>query len=540
MKKYITESLKYLLRTRPFIGKYVAEIDAMYAMSPEELRARNERRFLEIFRKAYVHSEYYRGLCSSHGVTSIDDIQHLEDIVKLPILTKDILKAHGKELLTRKERGLMKNHTSGTTGTPLTVWQDWASVWREQAYFVCYRKRCGYNYGEPMVSLRGNLGRNDISLKVHVSNTLFLSSYDINEHTAETYHQLIEMHHPKAIEGYPSSLYNLALVLRDKGLECHIPVAFTSSETLHDYQRSLVEKIFHTQIYDHYGTTERTIRLEESFDHDGYFEDPGYGIEEYHDDYVITTSLINDAFPLIRYKTNDRVVLKDTALKTKENFIDYIQGRNDDCLVCKDGTKVVRLGFVTKDFDDIDKAQFVQKEKGSVELHVVSSKLLEVDVLEQIKKNIENRCGKDNMDIAVLQVSEKDIIYSKNLKFKYVISQFGGGGSLTFNFIERVEGRSISYIVGKDGTKYSDAALTFVFKDVHGVRLAQFVQNEVGKIILNVVPENVFSEKDKEGILEYIDQKIGKENMDVDFRLIDESQMQYTKRNKLALVISNL
>lgn len=426
MKKYITESLKYLLRTRPFIGKYVAEIDAMYAMSPEELRAKNERRFLEIFRKAYVHSEYYRGLCSSHGVTSIDDIQHLEDIVKLPILTKDILKAHGKELLTRKERGLMKNHTSGTTGTPLTVWQDWASVWREQAYFVCYRKRCGYNYGEPMVSLRGNLGRNDISLKVHVSNTLFLSSYNINEHTAETYHQLIEMHHPKAIEGYPSSLYNLALVLRDKGLECHIPVAFTSSETLHDYQRSLVEKIFHTQIYDHYGTTERTIRLEESFDHDGYFEDPGYGIEEYHDDYVITTSLINDAFPLIRYKTNDRVVLKDTALKTKENFI------------------------------------------------------------------------------------------------------------------ERVEGRSISYIVGKDGTKYSDAALTFVFKDVHGVRLAQFVQNEVGKIILNVVPENVFSEKDKEGILEYIDQKIGKENMDVDFRLIDESQMQYTKRNKLALVISNL
>lgn len=428
MKKYITESLKYLLRTRPFIGKYVAEIDAMYAMSPEELRARNERRFLEIFRKAYVHSEYYRGLCNSQGVMSMDDIQHLEDIVKLPILTKDILKVHGKELLTCKERGLMKNHTSGTTGTPLTVWQDWASVWREQAYFVCYRKRCGYSYGEPIVSLRGNLGRNDISLKVHVSNTLFLSSYNINEHTAETYHQLIEKHHPKAIEGYPSSLYNLALVLRDKGLECHIPVAFTSSETLHDYQRSLVEKIFHTQIYDHYGTTERTIRLEESFDHDGYFEDPGYGIEEYHDDYVITTSLINDAFPLIRYKTNDRVVLKPNTILT--------------------------------------------------------------------------------------HASEP--------------------------MVERVEGRSISYIVGKDGTKYSDAALTFVFKDVHGVRLAQFVQNEVGKIILNVVPENVFSEKDKEGILEYIDQKIGKENMDVDFRLIDESQMQYTKRNKLALVISNL
>ena len=216
--------------------------------------------------------------------------------------------------------------------------------------------------------------------------------------------------------------------MRDKGLECHIPVAFTSSETLHDYQRNLIEKTFHTQIYDHYGTTERTIRLEESFDHDGYFEDPGYGIEEYHDDYVITTSLINDTFPLIRYKTNDRVVLKPNTILT--------------------------------------------------------------------------------------HASEP--------------------------MVKRVEGRSVSFIIGKDGTKYSDAALTFIFKEAYGVRLAQFVQNEVGKIFLNVVPESNFSEKDKDEILKNIDQKIGKENIDVDFRLIDESQMQYSKRNKLALVISNL
>lgn len=315
-KKYIKESLKYLLRSSFFINKYVEEIDALYEMTPMELKMRNEKRFLEIFNKAFTSSAYYRNLCKSVGVTSIDDIKHIEDIVKLPILTKDMLKKHGKELLTCKEKGLIKNHTSGTTGTPLTVYQDWKSVWKEQAYFVCYRKRCGYNYGEPMVSLRGNLTRDEIYLKIHVSNTLFLSSYNINSKTAETYHRLIEKHHPKAIEGYPSSLYSLALVLKDKGLECHIPVAFTSSETLFDYQRKLIEKIFHTQVYDHYGTTERTIRLEESFDHNGYFEDPGYGIEEYYDDHIISTSLINDVFPLIRYKTDDRIVLKEGVKKT--------------------------------------------------------------------------------------------------------------------------------------------------------------------------------------------------------------------------------
>ena len=144
-KKYIKESLKYLLRSSFFINKYVEEIDALYEMTPMELKMRNEKRFLEIFNKVFTSSAYYRNLCKSVGVTSIDDIKHIEDIVKLPILTKDMLKKHGKELLTCKEKGLIKNHTSGTTGTPLTVYQDWKSVWKEQAYFVCYRQRCGYN-----------------------------------------------------------------------------------------------------------------------------------------------------------------------------------------------------------------------------------------------------------------------------------------------------------------------------------------------------------------------------------------------------------
>lgn len=428
IKGYIKETSKYLLRSRLFVNRYVREIDAMYDMSPEELKERNEKRFLEIFRKAFSCSSYYRSLCQEHGVTTADDVRCLEDIVKLPVLTKDMLKKHGKELLTRKEKGLIKNHTSGTTGTPLTVYQDWASVWREQAYFVCYRKRCGYNYGEPIVSLRGNLTRKEISLKVHVSNTLYLSSYNINAQTAETYHRLIEKHHPKAIEGYPSSLYSLALVFRDKGLECHIPVAFTSSETMFDYQRKLIEQVFHTQIYDHYGTTERTIRLEESFDHNGYFEDPGYGIEEYHDDYIISTSLINDVFPLIRYRTNDRVVLKPNAMLTHV------------------GEPVVK----------------------------------------------------------------------------------------------QIDGRAISNIIGKDGTAFSDSALTFIFKEARGVRFAQFIQDEIGKVVVNIVPEAGFTLQDKANVLQSIVRTLGASNMDIELRTIDESEMQYTKRNKLALVISNL
>lgn len=426
-KKYIKESLKYLLRSSFFINKYVEEIDALYEMTPMELKMRNEKRFLEIFNKVFTSSAYYRNLCKSVGVTSIDDIKHIEDIVKLPILTKDMLKKHGKELLTCKEKGLIKNHTSGTTGTPLTVYQDWKSVWKEQAYFVCYRKRCGYNYGEPMVSLRGNLTRDEISMKIHVSNTLFLSSYNINSKTAETYHRLIERHHPKAIEGYPSSLYSLALVLKDKGLECHIPVAFTSSETLFDYQRKLIEKIFHTQVYDHYGTTERTIRLEESFDHNGYFEDPGYGIEEYYDDHVISTSLINDIFPLIRYKTDDRIVLKEGINKSSQGFIDNaggierVVGRTDDILVCKDDSMVTRVDFI-EEGEHIKACQWIQNEKGKLEIRIVPDEGFTNKDVDFVIEETLKRCGHGNMDITTKVCSMDEMIFSKRGKFKLIVN----------------------------------------------------------------------------------------------------------------------
>lgn len=54
MRKYIKESLKYLLRTRLFIHKYVDEINAMYDMTSEELKARNERRFWKYLEKRII------------------------------------------------------------------------------------------------------------------------------------------------------------------------------------------------------------------------------------------------------------------------------------------------------------------------------------------------------------------------------------------------------------------------------------------------------------------------------------------------------
>ena len=423
MNKYLKESIKYLLRSYPVIYPYVKEVERMYNMSHDELQGRNERVFLKIFRKAYTKSSFYHKLYTEAGI-KLEDIKCLGDISKLPVVTKDMILHQSDALLTTSKWKLLKNRTSGTTGTPLTVFEDWKSIWKEQAYFYCYRKRCGYIYGQPLVSLRGNLGKKDTMMYVHISNTLYLSSYNINEQTVGAYYKGIEKRSPQAIEGYPSSLYNLALLLKDKGLYCNIPVCFTSSENLLDFQRQLIEERFQTKLFDHYGTTERTIRISESIKHDGYFEDPGYSINEYLKDRVVSTSLINSAFPLIRYQSSDVVILKENT-KDERVSIDRIQGRSGNCIKGKDGSiyNNAALTFILTYSHNIRYAQFIQKKNGKVLLNIVPEAVFSSQNLDELKQMIDLKIGLSNLELEINLIKEQDLIYTTRNKYSYIISE---------------------------------------------------------------------------------------------------------------------
>lgn len=423
MNKYLKESIKYLLRSYPVIYPYVKEVERMYNMSHDELQGRNERVFLKIFRKAYTKSSFYHKLYTEAGI-KLEDIKCLGDISKLPVVTKDMILHQSDALLTTSKWKLLKNRTSGTTGTPLTVFEDWKSIWKEQAYFYCYRKRCGYIYGQPLVSLRGNLGKKDTMMYVHISNTLYLSSYNINEQTVGAYYKGIEKRSPQAIEGYPSSLYNLALLLKDKELYCNIPVCFTSSENLLDFQRQLIEERFQTKIFDHYGTTERTIRISESIKHDGYFEDPGYSINEYLKDRVVSTSLINSAFPLIRYQSSDVVILKENT-KDERVSIDRIQGRSGNCIKGKDGSiyNNAALTFILTYSHNIRYAQFIQRKNGKVLLNIVPEAVFSSQNLDELKQMIDLKIGLSNLELEINLIKEQDLIYTTRNKYSYIISE---------------------------------------------------------------------------------------------------------------------
>jgi phenylacetate-CoA ligase len=421
MNKYIKESIKYALRSNVTIMPFVRQIEKLYTLTEDELRIRNEKVFLNIFRRAIVKSKFYRKLYHEHGIT-IDTVKSLDDISRLPIIDKQMINKNPGLLLTVPRVFLSKSYTSGTTGMPLTVYNDYFSVLREQAYQYVFRKRREFKYGNRLVSLRGNLDRNLLKLKVNISNTLYLSSYKINEQTTEKYYGKIHSFEPVAIEGYPSSLYNLCCFLKERDLKLSIPVCFTSSETLFDFQRKLIEDVLNTEIFDYYGNTERTISLAECIDHRGYFSQPGYSISEFRNDNIITTSLINSSFPLIRYKVDDIVSLSGTPalINSELCIIDSIYGKAADNILTKDGTKIGRLFFT--DVENMKLAQVIQHERGVITVNIVPDGIFSEKDKIKLLKNIDERIGLNNIDVNISIVDYSQIIYTKRNKFRQVIS----------------------------------------------------------------------------------------------------------------------
>ncbi len=268
------------------------------------------------------------------------------------------------------------------------------------------------------VVIRGNLPRQEQERYDPFTNTLYLSSFCLNRKNAHWYYDRIQDFAPNAIFAYPSSVESLANFFTDRGQRLHVPLIFTSSETLYSYQREKIVRAFNSRIVDWYGNAERTIALKEGAD-GRYDQLPLYSINEFRDDYIITTGLVNFSFPLIRYRVDDVVLPQPTNWQER---IQQIQGRSDDVLILPDGT---RVGLICNAFDGIQHlrhSQVVQKDPKTIRVNLVAtdaySREDEAQLVRQLKENIGEKAP-----FSLHYVSEDKIIRSRKGKFKLIINE---------------------------------------------------------------------------------------------------------------------
>ena len=418
MISIIKSHIKFYARHNFLLNKRIKKIQSYYN-SPSFDLLKNDK-FLRMLRNAYNTNSFYKKLYDSHGI-DIHSIKSIDDINKLPVLKKSDVRENTNSIKQTKGFLINKGHTSGTTGSPLVVYRDYDSILNEHAYIWWYRMKSGLNPKDKKISIRGDLNRDTLHYFDRASNTLFISSFALNHSNIIKLIPIIREFSPKAALGYPSSLYTIASWLEENNEELNIPLSFTSSESLLAFQEDIIKKTFNTNIFDWYGNAERTIALYR--EGTKYFEPLLYSINEYQTDRVISTSLINNYFPLIRYEVND--VLDNTGkydFEKKSTIINGIYGRIEDYILLPDGTKIGRLDVVFKGINNISMAQIIQKEVSSIQIKVVPFSNYSDNDEKKLRKNLTNKLG-EKLDIKISVVQEDEIEYTKSKKYKLVLSK---------------------------------------------------------------------------------------------------------------------
>ena len=106
--------------------------------------------------------------------------------------------------------------------------------------------------------------------------------------------------------------------------------------------------------------------------------------------------------------------------------------------------------------------------------------------------------------------------------------------------VKKVQGRKSSYLIGKDGTEYSGALLTRVFKDISTIDNAQFVQERRGKVKLNYVPSKGFSKDDEKKLVNAVKEQLGENNFEFDFRPVSADGIVYSSSGKFNYIVNKI
>jgi phenylacetate-CoA ligase len=453
IKKYLNllpeqlkQSLKYaygLLPARIRFGKVFWETYNFLQESQWWSREKLEKYQLEQLEKllnhAYKNVPYYRRVFDERGLKP-GDIQSLNDLRKLPTLTKDEFRVNYKDLIAEnlKSDNLFLLHTSGTTGKPLQWYVDEVENKKELAFIFHQWARVGVNPGEKLVQIRGSIIDNKRLCDYDpINRVLRLSPRIDSKDVVKYYIEKIHKFGAKFLHGYPSIIALFAYKVKEYQLELpfKLEAVLFASENVYSWQREICEDVFECRTYSHYGMAERVALAGECEKSTKYHFVPQYSIVEIDENTkeIVCTSFINYVTPFIRYKTTDVASMPfsyncDECGRNYYPILDSIEGRLEDYIISRRGEIISprNISYLFHNFKTIKNAQVIQKSLDLLEVKVVLKEkeslkrvYSEFDELHEIKNKFQSLVGSDvRIEIKIVD----SIKTSKTGKYRFVIS----------------------------------------------------------------------------------------------------------------------
>ncbi len=388
LKECITLAYSFQQRRRRFGGAFapfLSELERNAHRTPQELAEDQLARLQFTLGHAAASVPYYRSLFAELGFDPAGVVE-VGDLGRLPLLDKETVREQHDRLIAMSGAGpAIPNHTSGTTGKGLHLLMSLEGYQRSYACAWFHYGWNGIRRGDRVATVAGHpvAAPDDMHppfwIHDRLERELLFSSQHLMPDTLPSYADALAGFQPTLLRGYPSSIYLLALHLREAGREDIRPRAvYTSSETLFDHQRRVIEEAFGCQAFSYYSNAERVAHIlqcamgrfhvvtetciVEVLNPDGTPTGPG------HEGELVCTSLINPAMPLIRYRIGDTGTVAEGECRCGLHTptLSSITGRVEDIVVTPDGRHVGRLDHAFKDMLNVREAQIVQENVDSI------------------------------------------------------------------------------------------------------------------------------------------------------------------------------
>lgn len=359
----------------------------------EEMRAFQEHRMQALVTYSAQEVPFYRDWFSKSGLAP-KDVHSLDDLKRLPIVNKAIMRSKGIDLFTAAgfpQKNRMYSRSSGSTGEPFAFYESKLSYSVNMAAKLRTWYKAGYRLGDRYMKIANGTRQGKMkTLQDRINHCAFVPFYSFNDDTLADVLNRIEQSRPKFIRSYPIPLFLLAQYRNTHDGFSYSPThVMTTGSTLPEAYRNEIERAFGCDVIDSY-SCEGTPNTYETTKHDGYQVCEYYGIMEVLDDYdqpvvdgigrVVSTDLWNYAHPFIRYDTMDLVEVRNgTIIK--------IIGRSSDILTCDNGMVFTVHNFshfFLHEINSVEAYQIVRHKNNSITFRLQVNKQFNGDAERQV------------------------------------------------------------------------------------------------------------------------------------------------------------
>ena len=158
------------LRYGPHFREYARFLAKSQFLSYEQLREYQNLQLSKLVSHAYKYTPYYKELFDKTGITP-NDIKTVDDIMKIPFLTKSIMKENLEKMRSRafKDEDLMMGYTGGSTGLPVGFYREKRRSFPIELAFFSRRKAwAGIKYRDRTVSFSGSVLIKGERIEIHI------------------------------------------------------------------------------------------------------------------------------------------------------------------------------------------------------------------------------------------------------------------------------------------------------------------------------------------------------------------------------------